>query len=219
MKTSFENLLPRKVFERVALNHILSNISLKFPKRVQWLTIIAFILISFLGYYPTNNIPPVKQSVVLAHTQEQKEEIIAASFSKPLVLPHPGFLSTRFSSWHPGVDIAAGLGMPIHPITDGVIIEVGRDLFGLGNFVEILHENGFKSKYAHMGKIFVKAGGKVSSSNILGEIGLTGHTSGPHTHLEITHNGNYVDPLTLLPAIPDMPITPRDKPKIAQATK
>lgn len=158
-----------------------------------------------MGYYPTNNIPPVKQSVVFAQTQEQKEEIIATFFSKPLSLPHPGYLSTRFSSWHPGVDIAAGLGMPIHPITDGVILEVGRDLFGLGNFVEVLHENGFKSKYAHMGKIFVKVGEKVNSSNILGEIGLTGHTSGPHTHLEVTLNGNYINPQTILPAIPDLP--------------
>lgn len=144
-------------------------------------------------------------SRVQASTQEQKGEIIAESFSKPLVLPHPGYISTRFSSWHPGIDIATGLGMPIHSVTEGVITTVGRDFFGLGNFVEVLHQNGFRSKYAHMGRIYVKVGDKVTSENILGEVGLTGHTSGPHTHLEITRNGNYVDPQALLPEIPDMP--------------
>lgn len=150
--------------------------------------------------------PPIKQSVARGFTQEQKGEIIAASFSQPLVLPHPGFLTTRFSSYHPGVDIAAGLGMPIHPITEGEVSEVGRDFFGLGNFVIVSHQNGFKSKYAHMGKIYVKIGDKITSENTLGEVGLTGRTSGPHTHLEITKDGNYIDPQTILPEIPNMPI-------------
>ena len=141
-----------------------------------------------------------------AASQKQKGEIIAQNFSKPLVLPHPGYLSTRFSSWHPGVDIATGLGMPIHPIIDGEVSEVGRDLFGLGNFVEVTHQNSFKSKYAHMGKVYVKVGDKITQENSLGEVGLTGHTSGPHTHLEITHNGNYIDPQALLPEIPAIPI-------------
>lgn len=162
-------------------------------------------MLSLFGYYPTFSIPPVKKSVVKAAVQEQKGEIIAEGFSQPLFLPHPGYLSTRFSSYHPGIDIAAGLGMPVHPIIEGEILETGRDFFGLGNFIEIAHENNFKSKYAHMGRIFVKVGQKVTSENILGEVGLTGHTSGPHTHLEITYNGKYIDPETLLPEIPKMP--------------
>lgn len=95
--------------------------------------------------------------------------------------------------------------MPIHPILDGVVEEVGRDIFGLGNYIVITHESGFKSKYAHLGKIYVKAGDKVTSENFLGEVGLTGHTSGPHTHLEITKDGNFLDPQKILPEIPDMP--------------
>lgn len=166
---------------------------------------ISFILFSLAGYYPTFGIPPVKQSLAKASYQQQEGEIIAGSFSKPPILPHPGYLSTKFSSWHPGVDIATGLGMPIHPITEGEVVKVGRDFFGLGNFVEVVHQNGFKSKYAHMGKIYVKVGDKVVSENTLGEVGLSGQTSGPHTHLEITRDGTYVDPQTLLPEIPNMP--------------
>lgn len=180
-------------------------------RQLVWLTIITFVFAAFGGYYPTLTIPPIKQSQVYAQENQQKEEITAISFAKPLILPHPGYLSTPFSSYHPGIDIATGLGMPIHPIMDGEILKIGRDFFGLGNFIEIAHANNFKSKYAHMGSIYVKVGQKVLSENILGEVGLTGHTSGPHTHLEVTHNDKYIDPMTLLPAIPDMPAIPVKK--------
>lgn len=180
------------------------NLRPRLPKRFRRLTIVSLILFLLSGYYPTFGIPPVKQHPILASAQEQKEEIVSTSFSKPVILPHPGYLSTKFSTWHPGIDIAAGLGMPIHPITEGEIVEAGRDFFGLGNFVEVLHQNGFKSKYAHMGKVYVKVGEKVTSENTLGEVGLSGYTSGPHTHLEITLNGKYIDPQTLLPEIPNI---------------
>lgn len=204
-----KNLLSKIIFEREALIQKLSKIKPRFPQKFNGfkrLALIFSVLLTLSGYYPALAIPPVKHSVVKAATQEQTGEVIAKSFSKPLILPHPGYLSTRFSSWHPGIDIATGLGMPIHPITDGEVMEVGRDLFGLGNFVVVAHENGFASKYAHMGRIFVKIRDKVSSENILGEVGLTGHTSGPHTHLEVTLNGRFINPQALLPEIPDMPI-------------
>ena len=157
------------------------------------------------GYYPVFDFPPVKKSQVLAQGLEQKGEVIPASFSKPLNLPHPGYLSTRFSPFHPAIDIASGLGMPIHPIIDGVVEKVGHDLFGLGNYVTLSHEKGFKSIYAHMGRIFVSVGDNISSENTLGEVGLTGHTSGPHTHLEVSLDGDYIDPQKLLPELSDMP--------------
>lgn len=193
------------ISEGVALTQKLSKIKLKVPPRFTKLAIILFFLLSLTGYYPTFSIPPLKRSTVLASSQQQQGEVIAQSFPKPLILPHPGYLSTGFSAWHPGVDIAAGLGMPIHPIIEGEVSEVGRDLFGLGNYVVITHQNKFKSKYAHMDKIYVKVGNTVSQENILGDVGLTGHTSGPHTHLEITHDENYVNPEALLPEIPDIP--------------
>ena len=175
-------------------------------RRIVLFSLTIFILFTFGGYYPNFGIPPIKRSQAFAQDPQQRGGIIPASFSKPLILPHPGYLTTRFSNYHPGIDIAAGLGMPIYPILDGIVEEVGHDIFGLGNYVSLSHENGFKSKYAHMGKIYVKIGDKVTSENILGEVGLTGHTSGPHTHLEITHNGEYVDPQKLLPEISDMPL-------------
>ena len=209
MKYQNINLLSMIISGRVALIRKLSKIKLRFLKRFTKLAIIGFIFFSLTGYYPNFGIPPVKKSLVLASYkatgQEQKGEIVAESFSKPLVLPHPGYLTTRFSTWHPGIDIATGLGMPIRPITNGEVSGIGRDFWGLGNYVIITHQNGFKSKYAHMGKVYVKVGDQVSQENTLGEVGLTGHTSGPHTHLEITRNDSYVNPQALLPEIPNMP--------------
>ncbi|MCL4366096.1 M23 family metallopeptidase [Patescibacteria group bacterium] len=207
MNIQNKNLLPEIISNRDALLEKLSKIKPRFPLRFKQLTIISLAFLTLSGYYPTFSIPPVKKSSVKAAYPEQRGEVVALSFSKPLILPHPGYLSTKFSTWHPGIDIATGLGMPIHPILDGEVIAVSRDLFGLGNFVEVAHQNGFKSKYGHMGRIYVKAGQKVTSENTLGEVGLTGHTSGPHTHLEITHDGKYTDPQALLPQLPNIPVS------------
>lgn len=174
-------------------------------KKARQLLAIFLICLSLLGYYPSFGNPPIKKSAVLAQVKEQAGEVLSLSFEKPLLLPHPGYLSTKFSSWHPGIDIASGLGMPIHSITTGTVLETGFDFWGLGNYIVIAHQNGFISKYAHLGKIFVKKGDRITSDNMIGEVGLSGRTSGPHTHLEITHNGKSVDPELLLPPLPDMP--------------
>lgn len=153
------------------------------------------------GYYPTFSIPPVNLSLASAENNEQSQEIIASFFPQPVILPHPGYLSTKFSRWHPGVDIATSLGMPVHPITEGLVEEVNFNLWGYGNHVIISHTNSFKSLYGHLGRVFAKIGQEVTTQTSLGEVGMTGFSSGPHTHLEITHDGEYIDPLLILPEI------------------
>lgn len=213
MKKEGKNLLPGKVYRRVARNYKLSKISPRVSKRFRGLsisiprvTLIILIVLFFGGYYPVLSFPPVRRSSVLAEANSQNDQVMTASFPKPIVLPLPGYLSTRFSAWHPGIDIASGLGMPIHPITSGLVSEVNYGFWGYGNHVIISHENGFKSLYAHMGRVFVRKGQLVTSNDLLGEVGLTGHTTGPHTHLEISFQGKNIDPSTVLPPIPDMPL-------------
>lgn len=155
----------------------------------------------FLGYQPTLAIPPIKQNIAKAQLA-QKQDILTTELSAPFQLPHPGFLSTKYTPWHPGIDLATGLGMPIRAIAPGKVIEVTHSFWGLGNFVTVEHEQGFKSTYGHMGRIFVKNGDLVLPSSIMGEVGMTGHTSGPHTHLEVTKDLKAIDPLTILPDIP-----------------
>ncbi len=161
-----------------------------------------------LGYQPVIGFPPLQRVVV--HAQEpavffQEAKIESGGFAHPFTLPHPGYISTYFSSWHPGIDIAVGLGTPIHPISDGKVAETGYSFWGLGNYVIIDHEQGLRSTYAHMGRIYVKSGDSVTANSIIGDVGLTGHTSGPHTHLELTQNGKYINPQALLPALEPMP--------------
>lgn len=159
-----------------------------------------------LGYQPILAIPPIKKSVVLAQfTQEQS--INAASFSESFQLPHPGYISTYYSKWHPGIDIATGLGMPVHPILKGVVSDVSYGLWGLGHTITIEHEQSLKSVYGHLGRMFVKIGDTVTRDSGLGEVGLTGHTSGPHTHLEVLKDGHYINPQTILPPLPDLAVS------------
>src|SRR3989344_4257047 len=213
-----ENLLPKSFADRVALKtqglkHQLSEVRgyrklLIILQKSKFYRI--FLGVSFAlflsGYQPTLAIPPIKQSIAQAQvTQEQV--ITPADFPDAFNLPHPGYLTTKFSTWHPGVDIATGYGMPVKPVARGTIAEVSLGFWGLGNYVIVEHEQGFRSTYGHMGKVFVRKGHAVDSSSIMGTVGMTGRTSGPHTHLEVTKDSRYIDPLTILPAISNWPAT------------
>lgn len=179
-------------------------ISINFSKLAK-LAAVFLIFFYLSGYQPTWAIPPIKKSVAKAE-DFNTQSISATKISDPFKLPHPGYVSTYFSAWHPGVDIATGLGMPVHPIAKGKIIDISYSLWGLGHSVTIEHSDRYKSTYGHMGRIYNKVGDNVTTDSIIGEVGLTGHTTGPHTHLEITKNGNNINPLTLLPKMEDISV-------------
>lgn len=212
-----QSLLPKKLSEGVALNRLVSQHQLsrlrgvlrKLPKvkffpKFSKIILGASTVLYLSGYQPTLAIPPLKQNKAQAEFSQQ-QSIETLKLAYPFGLPHPGYISTRFSSWHPGVDIATGLGMPTRPIAPGRVVEVSWGFWGLGHTVIVEHEQNFRSTYGHMGKIFVKKDDIVSASTILGEVGLTGRTTGPHTHLEVTKSGRYIDPQTILPDLPDWP--------------
>lgn len=129
----------------------------------------------------------------------------AAEQSTQFVLPHTGYISTYFSLNHPGIDLATDLGTAVHPVAGGIVEDVIYENYDYGNHVTIDHSGGYKSLYGHMGKIFVKKGQAVDLNAVLGQVGLTGRTSGPHTHLEITYDGSYINPLTVLPKSLQLP--------------
>lgn len=188
------------------------------PKsKVAWkIALGVFILTFFLDYQPAFSFPPLKQNKVFAQA-EQTQTITPQSLPFSFQLPHPGYLSTPFSNYHPGVDIATGLGMPLKPIAPGTVVDAGFNFWGLGLNVVVDHGQGYQSLYAHMGKIYVKKGQTVSASDILGEVGLTGHTSGPHTHLEVSKNNLKIDPRVILPEIRVQPVLADFTPQIAIA--
>lgn len=183
-----------------------SLVKLRFPNFVfkVKLGVLLLCLLFLLDYQPTLGFPPVKKNIVFAEVAQEQTvnpQQAAVSFQ----LPHPGYITTHFSNYHPGIDLCAGLGFPIKPVAKGTVVEAGYNFFGLGLMVEVEHEGGYRSLYGHMGKIFVQKGQMVDVNDYLGEIGMTGHTSGPHTHLEISKDGKKIDPLLVLPEIRSYP--------------
>lgn len=99
---------------------------------------------------------------------------------------------------HGGIDIATPRGTPIHAPADGVVVEA-QDFFFSGNCVYIEHGQGVTSFYAHMDEIDVEIGDKVKQGQIIGKVGSTGRSTGPHLHWSIGLNGTWVDPALFLP--------------------
>ncbi|MFP9138790.1 M23 family metallopeptidase [Devosia sp. XGJD_8] len=108
---------------------------------------------------------------------------------------HPIFKSRRL---HTGVDLAARTGTPIYAAGDGVI-QYYKWQSGYGNKVEIQHVNGYETAYGHMSRYVdgLSAGSRVRQGQIIGYVGSTGQSTGPHLHFEIKINGNLVDPLSV----------------------
>lgn len=116
---------------------------------------------------------------------------------KSLQLPVNSFtISQGFSFFHPGIDLAAAKGAPAFPIMDGTVVEVESGRFGYGNYVIVDHGSGLKSLYAHFAKIEAKAGEKVDKESILGLVGSTGWSTGPHLHLQILEQNKWINPRT-----------------------
>ena len=108
---------------------------------------------------------------------------------------HPIFKTRRL---HTGVDLAARTGTPIYAAGDGVI-SYYKWQSGYGNKVEIQHVNGYETAYGHMSRYVdgLGEGSRVRQGQIIGYVGSTGQSTGPHLHFEIKINGNLVDPLSV----------------------
>lgn len=110
-------------------------------------------------------------------------------------------LSQKFTAFHPGYDIRAALGSEIYPIRSGTVVNVQFEVGGYGRYVIIEHENGLQTLYSHMSKTAMKVGDKVDTSEVIGYVGLTGHSTGPHVHFEVRVGGKRVNPGFILPEI------------------
>jgi murein DD-endopeptidase MepM/ murein hydrolase activator NlpD len=125
-----------------------------------------------------------------------------------------GIITTRFG-WttnpfthlgymHTGVDIAWAVGTPIVASADGTVIQTGAT-DDLGYFVTIQHKYGFYTRYAHLARFAGKyKGDVVSRGDIIGYIGMTGLTTGPHLHYEVRLGSSYVDPMQFLSITPEI---------------
>jgi murein DD-endopeptidase MepM/ murein hydrolase activator NlpD len=98
-----------------------------------------------------------------------------------------------YARMHKGMDIGAPYGAPIYAATDGMVTHSGRN-GGYGNFVRISHAGGYATGYGHMSRIAVRAGTRVRKGQVIGYVGSTGMSTGPHLHYELYRNGAAVNP-------------------------
>lgn len=109
--------------------------------------------------------------------------------------------SQGFHRFHPGVDIRSPRGAPVYPAAAGTVAQVEIGRFGYGHKVVISHANQIETLYAHLDKINVKAGDLVAKDTVLGTVGLTGWTTGPHLHFEARTKDGLLNPKQILPEI------------------
>lgn len=131
----------------------------------------------------------------LESTLNHYDSISGLARKMPFANPIPGAkISSNFgyrkdpfngrSAMHSGMDFKAPRGTPVRATGDGVIIKAGRK-GGYGKVVEIRHKNGLITRYAHLSRMNVKKGEKVNVGQIIGKVGSTGRSTGPHLHYEV----------------------------------
>ena len=111
-----------------------------------------------------------------------------------------GYRSDPFTgarSFHSGVDLAAPTGTSVKATLDGRIAETGFNRI-YGNYVIITHDRGYQSLYGHLSAIYVKRGQYVTQGAVVGAVGNTGYSTGPHLHLSIYKNGSLINPFSVL---------------------
>lgn len=104
---------------------------------------------------------------------------------------------------HWGVDVAQPIGTPVHAPAPGVVTLAEPDLFYSGGTVFIDHGHGMVSSFLHMSALHVEVGDEVEPGDLIGEIGMSGRATGPHLDWRIRLRGTWVDPQSLVGAMPD----------------
>jgi murein DD-endopeptidase MepM/ murein hydrolase activator NlpD len=102
---------------------------------------------------------------------------------------------TKARKMHEGMDFTAKTGTPIFATGDGVVAKADNTVSGYGNHVVIRHGFGYETLYGHLSKYKCRAGQRVKRGDIIGLIGSTGRSEGPHLHYEVHKNGTAVNPL------------------------
>jgi len=173
----------RKIFENKKINSALG--------------VILALAAVFVGVFssPISAFDNPKSSPVLDLQHKSQVETRFIKFRFPV---EGGYISQGFWAYHPAIDIAANFGTPVYPVSKGVVERVGFDFNGLGRIVAINHGSGFKSLYAHLKTMEVEVNQEVDEQTVIGFVGLTGRTSGPHLHLEFHENGRFLNPADFL---------------------
>lgn len=119
-----------------------------------------------------------------------------------------GYISSEFGSranpfdgyssdYHPGIDIADNYGAPVYASASGYVQRAGW-YGGYGKYIKISHDYGYATAYGHLSSIEISAGDYVSKGQLIGYVGSTGYSTGPHLHFEVLLHGKQVNPRRLM---------------------
>ncbi|MBN2508766.1 MAG: M23 family metallopeptidase [Spirochaetales bacterium] len=122
--------------------------------------------------------------------------VLAGYISSDFGRRHDPF--TGHPAFHNGIDLAAPVGTPVIAAREGTVTRIAQNEV-LGNYIIIDHKSGYETLYGHLSKALVRLNQEVHSGMIIGEIGVTGMTTGPHLHFEVRQHGNPQNPKLLLP--------------------
>ena len=140
----------------------------------------------------------------IPYFEEQSKSFLNQVQNVPLGIPHVGIFSSGYGyrynpfggysgEFHPGIDIKGQIGDSILATADGIVQR--SDWYGgYGNAVIIDHGNGISTLFGHMSRVVVHDGQKIKTGDLIGFLGTTGRSTGPHVHYEIRRNGTDIDP-------------------------
>ncbi len=136
---------------------------------------------------------PVNE-IIKVGTKPKPKTAATGIFGRPI---SGGYVSSAFGNrsrgYHTGIDWAISYGTPIYAADGGTVTSAGWG-GGYGYMIKISHGNGYETLYAHCSKLAVKYGQKVAKGQVIGYVGSTGNSTGPHLHFEIRKNGQYLNP-------------------------
>ncbi len=152
---------------------------------------------------------PVDTSPFVVFADRSTSRAVAGAASGPVPADWPygsghfawpvyGWLSQSYRYDHRAVDVAAPAGTPITAADRGVVLRAGWNDQGYGRFVIIDHKIDYVTLYAHLDRILVQEGDVVGQGQVIGTVGSTGNSTGPHLHFEIRDFGRLINPLELL---------------------
>ena len=140
----------------------------------------------------------------LDQVEDRLEQQMRWISSTPAITPVRGILTSSFGyradpmthgrGNHQGIDIAAAYGLPVHASGDGLVLQAGEQ-GGLGKAVFIAHGYGLTTRYGHMSAINVRPGQRIKRGDVIGKVGNTGRSTGPHLHYEVRMDGEPLNPI------------------------
>ena len=161
------------------------------------------------GFSKRGEEPPLPPEDLFLDVPENFEDLLSVRTveeARPDIWPVVGIITSDYGwrrirgrrDFHAGVDIGAPYGSRVVATAPGYVLFVGR-VKGYGNTVVIYHGYGYVTLYAHMSSIIVKRGDIVSKNRVIGYVGSSGRTTGPHLHYEVIKYGVRQNPIVYLP--------------------